>query len=426
MENSLFENTIDNLKTAIDKYLILEIDNENIDNIKDLCEDFKDFPETLFQFTNNHIIKNKILTDENKLSIIEFIDGDENSLEIKLNEILLFEKLKILEQTKNFDKIVYQIKKYNIINNILYSKLKEQFLIITLRVYTKNHLFNEIINLHSKIKLSIGNFNFNSNQENKLYNYLARAYAYINDNHQSLMYINKAKETEYSTEIEIRNYRYATLCYWKIENDNCIDTAKKGIDFIDGLEEKEKYRKYYSDLNRLLSASYVNNGNLSEALVSCRKALEIIQKVDYYYYEKFWISFLECAILRRQEKFKEAELKIKKIEINPKYIKTIKRHPEAKPKIEAEKIKINICQKTNLKKSITTLNSSAYKKLFENDLTGNFNRYLMLAEAYHYSNDKQNALDCISTARVFAKENNKILLGLERYLRTKKIVEDEG
>ena len=116
--------------------------------------------------------------------------------------------------------------------------------------------------------------------------------------------------------------------------------------------------------------------------------------------------------------------KIKQIEKNEKYFKTLEKHPEAGYKVETEKLKILIAKKVELNKVITKLNSGAYKRYIKN-LWETFYRYLMLAEAEHYHKRKKNAEDYISTARIFNKENKSDYLKMGKYLELKKLIEDE-
>lgn len=424
MEKKLFDNTISNLKSAINLYLKLKIDNKNIDKIKELCETLIDFPDTLFQFLNNLVLNSNNISSYNKLSIIEFIDGEKNSLGIKINEKILIHKFKLYEQFKKFDEIIRDIKKYELENNILDLKLKEEFLILILRVYTKNHSFGEILKLNSITKKNINKFTFDDNQKNKYYNYLARAYAYSSPKTaKALMYLDKARKIESSYEIEIRNFRYTTLCYWKIGDKKCAKIAEEGIKFIDTLGEKEKYKKYYSDLNRLLGASKINEGKYNDAFIYSERALEVIDKENNYHYEKFWINFLKCTIFRLQNNCKEALLVINQLENNNDYIKTITRHPEAKYKLNTEKLKIQILEKNRLDKVITELNSSTYKGLIDNSW-GIFYRYLMLAEANYYAGNHQNAKDYIGTARIFNDENDRDYLNSKKFITLKNLIEN--
>lgn len=422
MKTTVFDNTIERLYKALRGFLQVNFDNDNLISIENLCVDFEDFPETLFQLLNQFVINNSKLNNSNKIKILEFVDyrdinGEGNDgLGISLNEDILLKKLKIYETEKLFDKIIKDINKYQLEDNILQKRLKEDYIILILRVYTKKHLFHQIGELKRKIENNFDLIEFNNNQKNRYYNYLARAYAFLYpDKNVAKSFLDKAKDVEITEEIEIRNYRYETLVLWKLENECCIEIARKGIAYIESLSKKDEYKKYYSDLNRLLGASLIKE-NINDALRYSQKAFEILQKIDYYFYEKFWIKFLMCSIQRNSRNYQLANELIEQLDEEIKIRPSLEEHPEARYKVERERLKILLDQKKNLRFTITRLQSGDYKK-YTQSLDRNFDRYLMLAESFHYEGNTKESRDYIGSARVLNNENNR------KYLKSKKYVE---
>lgn len=434
MENKYFKNTLKDMETAIEKLMSVDFDMCNIDCYKEIFKSFEDFPETLFIIVEQFIIANINLSRKDKIQLLEYIDSDKNdSLNIKLSNSLLLNKLDIYCDEKEFDKILPNYEKYNFLNDINNFGNKEAFFVLYYRVLTKKHKYSEIIKTFEDNKINIKQFKFTNAQENIFYNYVARAYAHIYEHKgqneyksKAQLYLDIVEKITPDENATLRNYRYKAICYWLFsDNRNCIKITKEGIKYIEDSMEIDNNKKYYSDLNRLCAAASININNIKQAEKHSKIAYQVIEGIDYYYYEKFWIEFQMCSIYRKNKEYDEGLKKIKEIRENENYKSTIENHPESKYKLRTEEIKNYLAanKQKNIKNAITTLRDPSYKILTIININKELNRYLLFSEAYYKIKKDELAKEYLYASKIMFIENDKKLNS--NFKRVKKLVNEK-